>query len=126
MNVDPVPVVTDDPTDQYTLSGRPPLDMIMVVPVDVVTVVEAMKIHTPVVFWGPYPDSVNVPELNAKATVLPPDGLYTPGGRVRPDNSELMGMEDWLFNALRVPVSAVMVDAHPKLGCEPAPEVIIV
>ena len=124
MNVDPVPVVTDDPTDQYTLSGRPPLVMIMVVPVDVTTVVGATKIHTPVVFWDPYPDSVKPPELRLKDSA--PEGLYTPGGRVTPDNSGLIGVEDWLFNELKVAVFAVIVAAHPELGCDPAPAVKIV
>ena len=124
MNVDPVPVVTDDPTDQYTLSGRPPLVMIMVVPVIVVTLVGTTKIHTPVVFWEPYPDSVKVPVLREKSSA--PEGLYTPGGRVRPDNSGLIGVEDWLFSELKVAVLVVMVAAHPELGCDPAPAVKIV
>ena len=102
INVDPSANVADVPTAQYTLSGKPPLDMIMFVPPDVITVVPERKTQTPVLLLGPYPARVSVPVLNVKTLVPPPAELYTPGGSVSPDSSELMVVaeEAWIVKAV--------------------------
>ena len=63
------------PRAQYTLSGRPPFDIAMVVPVEVINVVGATNTHMPVVFDDPYPARVRLPELKVNELVLAPDGL---------------------------------------------------